>query len=223
MKKIKSMVLGSMVALSAVTACANEIEVATSLTATNNYVSRGMTQSNEKGAIFAQSTLSYGGLFGGFWASNIEFEGVDGDSEIDVYAGYATSFGDLQTIFTYTRFLYPSSDDLVYYDEAELKLSYDIGDLSVGAKYALGTYTENDGVKLDYVEGFSSYNFGILSLNGSYGSYEDIGDNFIVGVSKGFELSTGELNLDLSYTEFDSDVTDSQDQEHLYATITYSF
>lgn len=224
MNKLKSIVLSSAVVLSTCT-CANatDIEVATSITATNNYISRGMTQSNEKGAVFAEVTLMYGGFFGGVWASNVEFEGADANSEIDLYVGYATNFGNLETTLSYTRFLYPNSSDLSYLDEAALEVVYPIDKFSIGGKYIWGTYTENDGDKYDYYEGFASYDFDILTLHGSAGSYEDIGDNFIVGVSKDFELSKGALSLDLSYTEFDSDNGTNLDEDHLYATITYSF
>lgn len=67
MKKLKSIALSSALVLGAVTysnANANEIEVVSSLTATSNYISRGMTQTNDKGAVFGEVTAIYGGFFG---------------------------------------------------------------------------------------------------------------------------------------------------------------
>ncbi len=224
MKKLNSILLSSVLAVSLTTSVnANEIDVITSITATSNYISRGMTQSNEKSAIFGEVTFLYGGFFGGIWASNVEFEGADANSEIDIYAGYGTSLGNLETTVSYTRFLYPNSDDLPYLDEAALEVVYPIDKLSIGGKYIWGTYTEDDGETYDYYEGFTSYDFDVLTLHGSTGSMENIGDNFIVGVSKEVELSRGSLNLDLSYTQFDADSGSGDDQDHLYATIAYTF
>jgi len=224
MKKIKSLVLSSTLAISSLTcANANEVDVFTSITATNNYISRGMTQSNDKGAIFGEVTAVYEGFFGGIWASNVEFEGADADSEVDLYMGYGTNFGDLETTISYTRFLYPNSKDIPYLDEAALELVYPIDKLSIGGKYVWAVYAENDANKFDYYEGFTSYDFDLLTLHGSAGSMEDIGNNFILGVTKDFALATGSLSLDLSYTEFNSDVNAQSDEESLFATITYSF
>jgi len=224
MKKIKSLVLSSTLAISSLTyANANDVEVFTSITATNNYISRGMTQSNDKGAVFGEVTAAYGGFFGGVWASNVEFEGTDANSEVDLYVGYGTNFGNLETTVSYTRFLYPNSNDIPYLDEAALELVYPIDKLSIGGKYIWATYAENDANKSDYYEGFTSYDFDLLTLHGSAGSMEDVGDNFIIGVRKDFPLSIGSLSLDLSYTEFDSDVSAQSDEESLFATITYSF
>jgi len=224
MKKIKSLLLSSVLAASTVsTINASEVDVVTSITATNNYISRGMTQTNDKGSVFGEVTFIYGGFFGGVWASNVEFEGADADSEIDLYTGYATNLGNLETTLSYTKFLYPNSSDLPTLDEVALEVVYPFGKLSVGGKYIWGVYTENDGDKYDYYEGFSSYDFDILTLHGSVGSFEDIGDNFNVGITKEFEFSKGSLSLDLSYTEFDSDIDKGADEESLYATITYTF
>lgn len=224
MKKIKSILLSSAVALSVSSNVqATEIGLNAALTATSNYMLRGMTQSNDKSAIFADLTLSYDGFFAGVWASNVEFEGADADTEVDLYVGYGTALGPIEATVSYTRFFYPNSDDLVTLDEAALELVYPIDKLSIGGKYIWGVYTENDGEKYDYYEGFSSYDFDILILHGSAGSFEDIGDNFEIGISKNFELSTGSLSLDLSYSEFDADSGSTNDEENLYATITYSF
>ena len=63
----------------------------------------------------------------------------------------------------------------------------------------------------------------ILKLNGSAGSFEDMGDNFEISVSRVFDLQKGSLKLELLYNEFYSDNSSSEDQDNLYAKITYSF
>ncbi|MCT7573674.1 hypothetical protein [Aliarcobacter butzleri] len=108
-------------------------------------------------------------------------------------------------------------------DEVEIKVVYPFDKFSIGGKYIFGTYVENDGKKLDYYEGFTSYDFDIVTLKGSTGSYEDTGDNFEIGISKSFELSKGSLSLELLYSEFYSDNSSSLDEENLYAKVIYSF
>lgn len=224
MKKMKSLVATSALLISTITSMnANEIDTAFNITAASNYLVRGITQTNDKAALFLDGTVIYKGFFAGAWTSNIEFEGADGDREVDLYAGYGTEFYGFETTATYTKFLYPKSNDIANMDELELKVVYPIDKFSLGGKYIFGTYVENDGKKLDYYEGFASYDFDVVTLSGSTGSYEDTGDNFEVGLSKSFDLSIGSLKLELLYNEFYSDNSSSEDQENLYAKITYSF
>ena len=224
MKSMKSMIISSALIMSTISCVkANELDTVVNITGASNYLVRGLTQTNDKAAVFLEGTVLYKGFFTGIWTSNIEFEGVDGNREIDLYAGYSKDLFGFETTLTYTKFLYPNSNDIANLDEAELKIVYPIDKFSIGGKYILGTYVENDGKKLDYYEGFTSYDFDIVKLNGSAGSYEDVGDNFVVGISKLFDLTKGSINLELLYSEFYSDNTSSEDQDNLYAKITYSF
>ncbi len=224
MKKLKSLVASSALLISTITSMnANDIDTAFNITGASNYLVRGITQTNDKAALFLEGTLLYNGFFTGAWTSNIEFEGLDGDREIDLYAGYSKEIFGFETTLTYTKFLYPDSKDIANLDETEIKVVYPIDKFSLGGKYIFGVYVENDGEKLDYYEGFASYDFDILKLNGSAGSFEDIGDNFEISVSKVFDLQKGSLKLELLYNEFYSDNSSSEDQDNLYAKITYSF
>lgn len=224
MKKLKSLVASSALLISTITSMnANDIDTAFNITGVSNYLVRGITQTNDKAALFLEGTLLYNGFFTGAWTSNIEFEGLDGNREIDLYAGYSKEIFGFETTLTYTKFLYPDSKDIANLDETEIKVVYPIDKFSLGGKYIFGVYVENDGEKLDYYEGFASYDFDILKLNGSAGSFEDIGDNFEISVSKVFDLQKGSLKLELLYNEFYSDNSSSEDQDNLYAKITYSF
>lgn len=224
MKNLKSTIISTSLALSILTnANANDIDTVVNLTATSNYVARGMTQTNDKAAIFGEFITSYNGFFSGIWTSNIDFEGLTASREFDIYAGYGKNIAGFDTTLTYTKYVYPNTDDLLNYDEAELKIIYPIGKFSLGGKYALATYTEHNGEKYNYYEGLASYDFDILKLNTNAGSLENIGDNYSIGISKLFDLSKGSLNLELIYTEFTSDISKNNDQNNLYAKITYSF
>jgi uncharacterized protein (TIGR02001 family) len=224
MKKIKSMIISSALIMSTISSVnANDIDTVVNITGASNYLVRGLTQTNDKAALFLEGTVIYKGFFTGIWTSNIEFEGLDGNREIDLYAGYSKDLFGFETTLTYTKFLYPNSNDIADLDELELKVVYPIDKFSIGGKYILGIYVENDGEKLDYYEGFTSYDFDIITLNGSAGSYEDMGDNFVIGISKAFDLSKGSINIELLYSEFYSDDSSNLNQDNLYAKITYSF
>ncbi|MDX9989211.1 TorF family putative porin [Thiothrix unzii] len=57
--------------------------------ATSNYIWRGVTQTQDAGAV--QAGIDYkaeNGLYAGAWSSNVKFGGVAG-TELDVYAGYS--------------------------------------------------------------------------------------------------------------------------------------
>ncbi|WP_044418159.1 TorF family putative porin [Halarcobacter anaerophilus] len=227
MEKRKNIILSLIVASSIATfAQAQELGITTSITATNNYVSRGMTQTDDKGAVFGEVTLSYENFYTGLWASNVEFEGADADSELDVYIGYATSIGNFNIDTHYVRYYYPNSEDVMYYDEAVLDLNYTFFDkLTLGGAYYWGTHTENNGDKLDYYEGYASYDFDAVTAHASAGDYENIGDNYSIGLTKSFTLSDDNtLTLDLTYANYNADSSSGYDDEdNLYATITYTF
>lgn len=224
MKKMKSIVVSSALLLSTISSLnANNVETVVNITGASNYLVRGITQTNDKSALFLEGTVLYNGFFTGLWTSNIEFEGLDGDREIDIYAGYTRNIYGFDTTLTYTKFLYPNTKDIANLDELELKVIYPIDKFSIGGKYVISTYIENDGEKFDYIEGLTSYDFDIIKLNGSVGTLENAGDNYVVGISKLFELSKGTINLELLYSEFYSDNDSLEDEDNLYAKITYSF
>lgn len=88
MKKIKSLIVSSDIVCRALNQLhASEVDIVTSITGTTNYISKGMTQTNDKSAVFVESTLSY------------------------------------------TRFLYPNSNDLATVDEASIEVVYPVDKL----------------------------------------------------------------------------------------------
>lgn len=223
MKKTKSIITSTVLLISSITySNANDIDTTFGITGASNYLVRGMTQTNDKAALFLEGTVLYNGFFVGAWTSNVDFKDADANREVDLYAGYSRDIFGFETTLTYTKFLYDSKD-IADIDEVELKVIYPINKFLIGGKYIFGTWVEDHGKKLDYYEGFTSYNFDILTLKGSAGSFEDTGDNFEVGISKKFELQKGSLSLELLYNEFYSDNSSSLDQENLYAKIIYSF
>lgn len=224
MKKLKYLALCSAILLSVSSNVnASDLETVINVGGASNYVFRGMTQTNDKSALSFESTVTYNGFFGGLWTSNVDFEGLDADREVDLYTGYTRNVYGFETTLTYTKFMYPNSKDVANVDEAELKVIYPIDKLSLGGKYSISTYVENDGKSYNYYEGLASYDFDVIKLNTSAGSLKNAGDNYTVGISKLFELSKGSLNLELIYSNFSSNSESLKDEENLFAKATYSF
>jgi uncharacterized protein (TIGR02001 family) len=202
---------------------ANDLKVSGNIGATSNYIWRGMTQTKDKSSTNGGIDLDYKGFYAGTWASNVDF-GTKANYELDLYGGYSGAYNGLTYDLSYLAFMYPDSKDSSDFSEVTLALGYDIDKLSLGASYSKTVYEEwTGGTKPYYVEGTASYDFGVASLDLSYGDYENTGKNYTVGVSKSFELEGNSLDLALKYANFDSDAGNANDQKNLYATITYSF
>jgi len=105
---------------------------------TNNYVWRGVSQTDNKPAV--QGNIQYNddtsGLYAGLWGSNVNFEDFDGNtvtSEIDEFAGLAKSFDNgLGFDLNFTYYSYPDASS-VSYGEVYLKGSYEW--LTLGVAY----------------------------------------------------------------------------------------
>ena len=80
--------------------------------ATNNYLWRGVTQSDKKPAISGGIDFSHSsGFYAGTWASNIDF-GSDATTETDFYTGFASQIGDFAYDVGYIYYGYHDGDDL---------------------------------------------------------------------------------------------------------------
>jgi len=207
---------------------AEELGINAQVTGTSNYMLRGVTQTSKKGALFADVTASYGNFFAGIWASNVDFSSVgvnDADTEIDYYAGYANAIGDFAFMGAYAKYTYPGSDMLDDFDELKFDLSYSFDKLTLGAKYETAIWNENDNKKLTYKEAYSAYDFGLATFNLSAGSYEDIGDNVTVGLSKAGTFAKQNVELRFNYSKFNSANKGQpfKDDNNLWGEIIFSF
>lgn len=135
----------------------------------SDYVWRGMTQSDGPAIQGGFDFEDESGFYAGIWGSNVNFNDGAG-SELDYYAGYGFSLGEVGVDIGYIAFDYPQNQTGLDFEETYLGLS--LGDL--GLTLASGL----DGVP-DYTE--VSYALGSVSL--AYGEYDDYGDNITVSYS----------------------------------------
>ena len=85
-------------------------------------------------------------------------------------------------------------------------------------------YQEKVGHKPFYIEGTASYDIKILSLDTSYGDYEDVGSNYTVGASKSVKVEGQAIKLALVYASFNSDDSNLlPNEKNLFVTAKYSF
>jgi uncharacterized protein (TIGR02001 family) len=102
---------------------------------TSNYISDGLTQSDDRPAVQAYVEVWQGIFYGGIWTSTVDFDSGD-NVEIDLYAGVQPTFGDLEVDLSYYRYIYDNSGDCC--GEFQLGLAYpmaDQGAIAVGFEY----------------------------------------------------------------------------------------
>lgn len=163
-----------------------QAEITGNVTLATDYVFRGISQTDEKGAIQGGFDWSGdSGLYAGIWASNVNFGG-DASTEMDYYIGYAGEtdggFGyDVGVIY----FDYEGQSDLDYI-EYVLGLSY--ADFSVGFVYA-DEFGDGGPEYMYYSAGYS------LSLT------DDISVDFNIGFTDTDEDDYWEEGAD-SYTDY---------------------
>jgi uncharacterized protein (TIGR02001 family) len=190
-----------------------------------------VTQTKDKSAVNGGADLKYKGFYLGTWASNVDFDDPKAHFELDAYAGYSNTIGDFTYDLSYIKYMYPGAKAELNFDEAKLALGYVIGDLSLGTSYSQAMYQEWDGKKPYYAEGTASYDFKILSLDTSYGHYENLenqenvlaGNNYSVGVSKSVKIEGQSVKLALTYAAFNSALDNEKDEKNLFVTAKYSF
>ena len=210
-------------------------DVSGTVTFTNDYRFRGISQTAGDAAVQGSLDVAFdNGISAGIWGTNLDY-GSDDDSkmEIDYYVGYDTDINDdLSYNVTLAYFTYPGKDDGdTDYLEASGSLFY--GDL--GLTYAYTDDYSNSGESGSYVA--VDYSYAInddisldLHAGHSFGDYwgdVDIQDyeDYSVGVSgsyAGLDLSAAYLFNSIE----DADETNSgafRNDETLVLTVSRSF
>lgn len=189
----------------------------------SDYRFRGISLSDKDPAIqggFDLETKS--GFYLGTWGSSIENYGGS-ELELDVYGGYATSFGDLDFDIGILAYTYPGSSDTTYW-EAYSSIGGSAGVVSwtVGAAYAFDQKSigDDDNIYL-YLDAGIPLADTPLSLTGHI-AYEDgaFGNNkwdWTLGVAYDFE----QFSLGLSYV--DTNVNSRTGKGGVVATLAASF
>lgn len=101
----------------------------------NMYLWRGINISNPSPAVFGGIDYAFdSGFYVGTWTSS---EGAfDGSSEVDLYGGYAQTFGDFGVQIGYAAYLYPyANKDMFTFSQDDSGDGSMLGDWIVGLSY----------------------------------------------------------------------------------------
>lgn len=201
--------------------------------ANNNYIWRGLTQTENEAAI--SGGIDYAadnGFYIGTWASNVSYAPGDVFSyEHDIYAGYTFESGD----FSYDiGYLYYNYDDEAEFDFGEIYGSVGYGDFSLQinllanteadegpgqdfgfgeAIYVSANYAREvgNGVELGFHVGYHDGDFN-EAFNGVPGSYFDYN----------VSLAKGGFSFMISGTDLDDAGPDGLDNDEIKFVVGYS-
>ena len=192
-------------------ATAAHAELSATVTGISDYRFRGISLTNDDPAL--QGSLDWAGENGfyvGAWASNIDYgNDVDGDIEVDLYAGFAGGAEDgLGWDVGIVWYAYPGADDIDDYPEIYAGLSFGVFDVKQWYSNDLGG-TELDGW---YTEGNASFALPAnltLNLHAGY-NYGDAFDNTeYLDYSIGLAYTLGNFELGLAWIDTDLDNGDA--------------
>jgi len=192
---------------------ADEVEVSANVSATNNYVWRGMTQSADKAAVQGGLDLGFNGFYLGTWVSNVDFASA-ATTEVDGYIGYGGEVAGIEYDLGYIKFAYLNEGD-INFEEAYLGLSKDFGVASVGATYSMGIDNAPDDIALEASIGLPQD----YSLDLGWGDYDTVGARYSVAVSKSFD----KVDFSLGYHEFTHDTTSTKDEKNIVVSVGTEF
>ncbi len=151
---IKAIVLFSIIfSLGTISTSALAIEgLSANVGFTNNYLWRGLEQTNGKPAISGGIDYEIGaGFYAGTWVSNADWT-AGMTYELDIYGGYSATFNNLAYDIGFVHYAYPDSLNDVDFTELNANISYSVFTLGYavlanadGADFADDSYISLDG------------------------------------------------------------------------------
>lgn len=223
------------ITLAAAIGSAQAAEFSGTISFTNDYRFRGISQTAGDAALQGSLDVAFdNGVYAGIWGSNLDFgAGDDANLEIDYYVGYGNDINDnLSYDISFNYYTYPGYDAAnidyaelmagLYYGDLGLTLAYtdDFANTGESASYvALDySYAITDEVSLDLHAGHS---FGDYWGNVDIDDYEDYSIG-LSGSAAGFDLAATYLFNDVA----DADETNSgafRNDDTLLLTVSRSF
>jgi uncharacterized protein (TIGR02001 family) len=212
-----------------------QAEVTANVTATSNYIWRGLTQSINEAAV--QGGIDYtsdnSGFYVGTWASNVEYApGDDFSYEHDVYFGYGGEVGEVSYDFGYLYYNYDSAADI---DFSEIYGSVGVGNFSFGANIFVHTQSdEPDGIDFDFgdtIYYYADYGYEIkegVDLGFHIGYHDGDFNEFFNGVPEAYldynvSVSKNGFTFLVSGTDLDNSGSDGLDNDSVKFVVSYTY
>lgn len=209
--------LGASIALLAMSSAAGAegfgdmFDIAFGAAVTNDYVYRGISQTDGNPAIQGYLELDYGMFYAGVWASNVDF--YTPDTEIDTSIGIRPELDNAAFDLGYVHYFYAVDTSPDYGEFYALAEYYATDSLTLGGNvYFAPDYSQGDDTAT-YVEGTIDYalpgNFGISGGVGyqAFGSKLDLPD-YTTWNAGAYWSWDDSVTIDLRYT--DSDLSKGQ-------------
>ncbi len=197
----------------------SELSVSGSVALTNNYIWRGMTQTDNAPAIGGAVNFGYKGFYLGAAASNVKFKGVDASIELDALGGYTSEVYGVDYDIGAIYYAYPKSSKEANFADVYLGLSKDFEVIKIGAKFYRGVKTNDLEVSNAWETSLSVPLPMSISFDALYGDYADVGNYYSVGFTKPIN---DKFKVAVSYTGINKDAN-GIDEENVVAVITASF
>lgn len=213
------------------TAQADGLTTSATLAMTTDYVTRGISQTQEEPAIQGSFNINHGsGIYMGIWGSNVDF-GNSAQLEIDLSAGFRKTYSsgwslDLAAI----HYEYPgaiSSLDLDF-QEYSLGTGYTINGIEWSAKGFYSPEYPDSNESAFYLETGLDYTFPSgITASGHYGystgDHYDNTDSEYSDYSLGLSMELGGFGFDVSGFANDIDSDDAVNDNRVVLTVSKEF
>ena len=187
---------------------ASAVEISGNVALSSDYIWRGMTQTQGDLSVNGGFDVSTDmGFYIGTWASNAGGTGTDYSMELDVYLGFSGEMAENMTYDVgYISVIYPG-DNASDFEEAYIAFNF----------YGLNIlYSDGQNDSPDYAEVGYGIDAGPGSFSISYGDYDGMGTNYLIG----YDWSVGYFTIGFAYTDFNADVA-ANDYDTAILTISY--
>ena len=196
MNKLKLLIVS--ISLILASGIASAASISANATLQSDYTWRGMTQNNEDPSVNGGIDIEFdSGFYVGTWAASVQT-----GSEVDYYAGYAGTLGEIGFDIGYVKFDYPTQ---VGSDFEELYLGVELP-FGLGVTFASGEKAEDEtptagfGIS-DNIEVSYGFDLGEGSVGLAYGEYDDFGDYLYL--TYGFDFM--DFAITIGYVDYSDD------------------
>lgn len=181
----------------------------------SDYVFRGFSQTGEDPAIQGGIDITAGSLYGGVWASTVDF-GDTTDAEVDFYGGYRTELGGFNVDVGGIVYLYVNAPALTDYHFVEIKAaaSRAIGPVTLGAAVFWSPDFYGVDEKATYLEGTAAFTPAEKwTVSGAVGNqWLDVSDDYTTWNAGVGYAATDNISIDVRYYDTDVDGQLSEDR-----------
>lgn len=209
----------------------NGLDLSGNMALASEYVWRGNTQTDGKPTIQGGLDLVHeSGFYVGTWAANVNSDTTSSytnyggsEMEVDLYVGYATELAGVGLDVGYLSYNYPGSSPASDFEEIYAGVSKSLGSVDLGFTYYWGQDEFASGSNVeDYWEISAGTELAGLGLGFTYGEYDNLGDNYSLGVSKELLSEKWPVEVSLMYYDYDSD-SGTADEDGFVFAVAKSF